>query len=267
MLDLLGQQSPPPRDYLSYSAIRTYQGCPLRYYFRYIAGLPENIVASSLLFGIGLHAALEAHFRGLLVGQTIGLDQLFGAFWRGWNDRQPPEVLFGKGENFTTVGELASRMLRTFLNSDQVTPRGTILGVEEELRGPVISGLPDLLARVDLIVHAGDALVVTDFKSSRSHWDRDQVINAADQLLLYSELVRELADGRPLRLEFVVLTKTKVPSVTRHPVAYDARQVERTKHTVEHVWHAIEAGHFYPNPSSMLCPTCPFRQPCANWQG
>ena len=65
MLDLLGQQKPPPRDYLSYSAIRTYQGCPLRYYFRYIAGLPENIVASSLLFGIGMHAALEAHFSRL----------------------------------------------------------------------------------------------------------------------------------------------------------------------------------------------------------
>ena len=121
MLDLLGQQRPPPRDYLSYSAVRTYQGCPLRYHFRYVAGLPENIVASSLLFGIGLHAALEAHFRGLLVGQTIGLDQLLGTFWQGWNNRQAPEVLFGKGENLTTVGELASRMLRTFLNSDQVT--------------------------------------------------------------------------------------------------------------------------------------------------
>ena len=131
----------------------------------------------------------------------------------------------------------------------------------------MIGGLPDLLARVDLIVDAGDALIVTDFKSSRSHWDQDQVINAADQMLLYSELVRELADGRPLRLEFVVLTKTKVPSVTRHPVAYNARQVERTKRTIERVWRAIEAGHFYPNPSPMQCPTCPFRQPLHNWQG
>lgn len=39
------------RDYLSYSAITTYQGCPLRYYFRYIAGLPERIVSSNLVFG------------------------------------------------------------------------------------------------------------------------------------------------------------------------------------------------------------------------
>ena len=32
---------PPKRDYLSYSAVRTFQGCPLKYRFRYIDGLPE----------------------------------------------------------------------------------------------------------------------------------------------------------------------------------------------------------------------------------
>ena len=30
----------PQRDYLSYSAVRTFQGCPLKYRFRYIDGLP-----------------------------------------------------------------------------------------------------------------------------------------------------------------------------------------------------------------------------------
>ncbi len=40
------QARPPPprskvRDYISYSAIKTYQECPLKYFFRYIAGLPD----------------------------------------------------------------------------------------------------------------------------------------------------------------------------------------------------------------------------------
>ncbi len=32
--------SAPTRDYLSYSAVRTFQGCPLKYRYRYIDGLP-----------------------------------------------------------------------------------------------------------------------------------------------------------------------------------------------------------------------------------
>jgi CRISPR/Cas system-associated exonuclease Cas4 (RecB family) len=255
------------RDYLSYSALRTYAGCPLRYFFAYVLGLPESTVAANLLLGIGIHAALEAHFRAMLVGETVSLDELLGVFWEAWEGRRAPAIRYGRGEDLSVIGSVAERMLRAFLVSDAATVKGKVIGVEEELRGPVFGDLPDLLARLDLIVDAGDYVQVTDFKSSRSQWDQDQVISSADQLLLYSELAHSLANGRPVHLEFVVLTKTKVPSVTRHPVAYDPRQVERTKRVVERIWRAIQGGHFYPAPSPMQCPSCPFRAPCAQWKG
>jgi hypothetical protein len=31
-----------PRDYISFSAVRTYQSCPLRYFFKYIAAVIEQ---------------------------------------------------------------------------------------------------------------------------------------------------------------------------------------------------------------------------------
>ncbi len=43
--------SPPTRDYLSYSAVRTFQSCPLKYRFRYLDGLAEECVSSALVFG------------------------------------------------------------------------------------------------------------------------------------------------------------------------------------------------------------------------
>src|SRR5262245_27894128 len=55
-----------------------------------------------------------------------------------------------------------------------------------------------------------------------------------------------------------VLTKTKVPSLTVHEVSLDPRLIERTKRTVERVWQAIQAGHFYPNPSPMNCSACSY---------
>ena len=88
---------------------------------------------------------------------------------------------------------------------------------------------------------------------------------SASQLLLYSDLVRQLAPGKALRVEFAVLTKTKQPSAERHGFLVDPTEVERTKAMVTRVWRAIEAGHFYPAPSAMSCATCPFRDPCRTW--
>jgi CRISPR/Cas system-associated exonuclease Cas4 (RecB family) len=156
-------------------------------------------------------------------------------------------------------------MLAAFQASELADPPGSIIGIEEELRGELVPGVPDLLARVDLLVDSGDSLTLTDFKTARSRWNEEQVRVSAGQLLLYHELAKPIADGRPIRLEFAVLTKTKVPEVTRHEVRADPRQIDRTKRIVERVWKSIEADRFFPCPSAMQCSTCPFREACRAW--
>ena len=61
--------------------------------------------------------------------------------------------------------------------------------------------------------------------------------------MLYSELVKHLSDGKPLRLGFAVLTKTKLPELTVHALPADPYQMQRTKRIVEQVWRAIQSGH------------------------
>ena len=63
-------------------------------------------------------------------------------------------------------------------------------------------------ARVDLIVDDGESLIVADLKTSRSRWGQSQVESNAEQLLLYSELVRRLSPDKNLRLQFAVITKS-----------------------------------------------------------
>jgi hypothetical protein len=120
---------------------------------------------------------------------------------------------------------------------------------------------------VDLIIDTGPELVIADFKTSRCSWNDFKVEDLAPQLYLYSELVKPMADGKPIKLAFAVLTKTKTPVLTVHDVPLDPLQVARTKKTVERVWQAILAGSFYPNPGPMTCGTCPYRQPCRVWTG
>ena len=85
--------------------------------------------------------------------------------------------------------------------------------------------------------------------------------------MLYAELAKDFAPGKPAKLEFVILTNAKEPVVDRHVLPVLPARVDRTKRVVETVWRAIDAEHFYPAPSPMNCPTCPYREQCRAWRG
>jgi putative RecB family exonuclease len=123
------------RPYTSWSAITTYQACPLRYYFRYVEGLPEESVSASLVFGGSIHRAVEMHLRERLVGNpTPTLDALMAAYQDGWQEHEA-QVQFGKGDDQASLDDLARRMLTAFQASELAKPPGPIIGIEEELTG------------------------------------------------------------------------------------------------------------------------------------
>ncbi len=260
----------PPRgfDHISYSSVSAFQSCSLRWQFRYVLGLTERTISSSLVLGSALHRAVQHHFEQLMVGRSgTDLDTLLAVFQDAWESYDGQNIRYGAGESRDEIGRMAERLLTEFLKSDFSRPQGEIIGIEEELRGQVVSGCPELLARVDLIVDTGSEIIISDFKTSRCAWNNLKIEDLAPQLYLYSELVKPLADGKPIKLAFAVLTKTKVPVLTVHDVPLDPHQVERTKRIVENIWRAIEGGHIFPNPSPMNCGTCPFRAPCRAWTG
>ena len=195
------------------------------------------------------------------------VEALLAEYRHEWEERRADSVRLGKDESRQSLDALAQRMLVAFSASSVANPAGRILAIEEELRGPVIPGLPDILGRVDLIVETPEALVVADWKTSRARWSTHQVEDSVEQLLLYAELARDFAPGKPLRLELGILTKTKEVAVEQYSLAVDLLQIDRTKRVVERVWHAIDTGHFYPAPSLTACPGCPFREPCRKWCG
>ena len=231
--------------------------------------MPEDTVSSSLALGSGVHAAIELWFNQRMAGnQSPSHDELLAAFWDCWQAKaEDAEICFGAKEDANTIGRLADRVLQTFRESAVARIEGQIVGVEEELRGAIAAELPDLLARIDLIVETTDALTVIDFKTSRSRWSSDQAESAGEQLLLYSELARGLSPTKQLRLQFAVITKTKLPSLQILDVALDPQRVQRTKQVVGHVWQAIQARHFYRSPSPMACGSCPFTSSCRAWSG
>ncbi len=175
------------RDYISWSAISTFRTCPLKSKFRYVDGLPEESVSAALVFGSGIHSAVEQHFQAILSGDPKpDLDALLFAYRSAWLPHEPDAIQFGSSETRASLDALAARMLTAFLASDQARLSGRVLGVEEEIRGMLVGGVPDLYGRVDLLTEDSDSLVVTDIKTSRGKWSQEQVEDSGEQLLLYS---------------------------------------------------------------------------------
>jgi putative RecB family exonuclease len=256
------------RDYISWSAISTFRSCPLKYWFRYVAGLPEESVSSALVFGTGIHAAIETVYRAELAGEAKpDLDALLFAYRSAWLPHDPDAIQFGSSETRGSLDALAGKMLAAFLASPAASVRGRVLGVEEEIRGTVVEGVPDLFGRVDLLTEDDDQLVLTDFKTSRGKWSPEQADDASEQLVLYSKLAGELAPGKKLVTRFLVLTKTKEPIVEEHLGEVRPDRVARTVTSVERVWRAVEAGNFYPAPSVVGCASCGYRKACEGWRG
>ncbi len=188
---------PVVRDYLSYSAVRTFQSCPLKYRFRYVDGLEEDRVSANLMFGSAIHAAVEFYFTEQLGGAAQPeLDSLLNVYDNSWNERPHDTVEYGASDTSDSLHDLAERMLRAFLASELACPEGRIIGIEEEFRGELIPGLPDLLGYVDLLLETDDAIVIRDFKTSRSLWNPQQADEQSDQLLLYADLVRQVIPAK-----------------------------------------------------------------------
>ena len=222
------------RDHISYSSISLYRQCSLRFYFKYLAQLPEPTISASFVFGKAIHRAVEFHYRELLAGgEAPSLDLLLQEFQIAWDEQPAGTITYPKSESRDSNGHLADRLLRAFLESDLSRPVGRIIGIEEELRGCLIDGVPDLLARLDLLTESDDAITVTDFKTSRSVWSDEQAADASEQLLLYGELVQRLLPDKPLHLEFLVATKTKEVAITRYEIPFDQQRLDRTKRIVE----------------------------------
>ena len=207
------------RDFVSWSQLNTFRRCPLQYRFRYLDKVEPEYIASSLLIGSSIHSAIELYHRRELEGAPLpDLDELVAQFWTEWKDRteDSAEVRFSKREgDVDAVGQLASRMLASFLESPHRNTDGVIIGIEERMSEKVLKGCRPLLGIVDLVFQSDDRLVVRDYKTAARKWNQGNAESNAGQLELYGELVKKLVPNRELSFEFIILTKTKSPVASR----------------------------------------------------
>lgn len=258
---------PIPQDELSLSAINAYRACPLRYYFRHVAKLPERSVSASQMFREALHQAIRFYFERLLASRTQAtLDALVHRYCQAFEEQERSQIKYGMDDR-AGLDLLASRMLRVFLCHPVTHEPGRILAVSQEVGGQLATNLPPWSGRVDMVAKSQGDLLLRDWRISRTSLTTDQIIDAWLSLALAAESMQPLAFGKPVRLDLIVLTKTKELAIDRRSQFLTPALVERSKRIVERSGHAIAAKIFYPAPSPIICSTCPFQDACRAWPG
>ena len=259
-------QSLTGRNYLSFSQISTYQACPLKWWFSYASHHTPEHVSAALLLGGGIHAAIQTMLQSLMtLDLTPSIDEMMEVYQRHW-DQSPKNIpiRYGKNETKESVDETARRMLERLHDSPYLWPTGNILGIEQAFRLSLDDRIPDLLAKIDLLEHRDDELIITDYKTSRSAWNQSFARMKADQLILYAcacqDVMTEL--NAKVKARFVVITKGKTPKVDHWDVPVDREHMKGVRATAIQVCHAMRQRIFYPSPSVMHCSGCSYAKRC-----
>lgn len=254
-------------EYLSHSRLEAYRSCSLKFKFHYIDKIPAAFTPGPLAFGIAFHRAVEEALVGLLAGGFPQVDELVRVFGVAFDEEATKvPIRYGEKEDRDSMLEQARRMLEAWTTWS--LPKATILAVEHEFRVPLAEWLPPLVGRIDLVELDEDAgyINVIDVKSSRGRWSQEDVLQHAGQLALYragvEELVRDV--GKPVRLGFEIITKTKTPVVERYYLEDGGEPLDRQVRTATMVLEAVERGIYIPSPS-WACASCPWAGPCREW--
>jgi len=235
---------------LSFSAISTYQNCPLSYKFMYVERLPTKRTPV-LSFGTSLHSALEK-FYGVTVPEPPSLEQLLNHLAQTWEKDGYSDDAEEK-QYFEHAKQVLTNFYRTNISQFQI-PAAVEQRFAVELDGHVLRGIID---RLDKLPSGGYEII--DYKTGRSLPPRYRV-DSDLQLSIYYLAAKELWGIEPERLTLYFLLPDQRISTTRNEA--DAL---RTRNIIKSVAASIERdgteGTFKARENA-LCPWCDFQNHC-----
>jgi len=240
---------PPASDLaatLSASALQRYEICPLQFKLEKEWRIPSE-VSAALQYGASMHRVLLTYYQSVQAGRSKSEAELIEQLRVDLADAG-----FADGYQLELYEKKATTELREFLASS-ASEQAEVLHTEETFSVKI--GPTNLAGRVDRIDRvAGDAVVITDYKTGRprSQEDADKSL----QLSIYALAAREKWGYHGARMVFHNLEGNARVSTQR-----SESQMDAAKAKVEEIAVKIAAGEFEAK-SGMHCNWCAYRVLC-----
>jgi len=236
---------------LSYSAISTYQNCPLQYRFQYVEKRPF-LPSPALSFGKSLHEALR-WFYDVPTPDPYPLEELLGHLEDCW-----------VGEGFSSPEEEAkyyyhARSILGLFYRNNVPEFRMPAALEYRFRIDIgICQLSGVIDRLDKSEDGGFEII--DYKTNR-RLPPARRLQEDLQLPIYQIAAEKIWEVTPERVTFYYLLQNH-----RHSFSITRERIEQALAEIERVSHGIDEEAFAPS-KNPLCPWCDYIDACPAWEG
>lgn len=231
---------------LSYSAINTYQTCPLQYRLKYVEGRP-SLPGAALSFGSSVHDALR-WFYDVPTPDAPALDDLLDYLETCWSSEgyaSPEEEVRYYYQARSTL-ELFHRQ-----NADSFrVPAALEKPFRVDLGFCELSGVID---RLDKDPNGGFEII--DYKTNR-RLPPERKLREDLQLPIYHIAVERVWGVAPERVTFYFLLHGH-----RHSVPITPQRLDTAFESIQAVASSVQRGDFEPR-RNPLCPWCDFLDEC-----
>jgi RecB family exonuclease len=249
--------APTPRNLFSFSRLRTFHQCPMRYRYRYLKGLKEAFRSIESYLGTAVHDVLqwlyaERDRRGS-PALDVALDE-FARTWRvSWSDDVTVVRLSDSSDDAFRVGR---EMLERFHGDTFQRDRSTTVALEQrfsERLSPhiVFTGFADRVGRTE-----NGRLFVVDYKTSKSEGDPSEFSEGLQAPLYAACAVRRHDESEALAgYHYLRLGTTRWQKISR---SRSRQLMQRFLDLSEEVLRAAE----FPARPGVLCAWCGFNHIC-----
>jgi len=227
---------------MSYSRMDTYQMCPSKYFFTYIAK-EERVFGPAASLGNVIHNVLED-----TVGKELVLDEMVGLIDVHREEYDPDGLITDEliAAGIEMLGEFVDR---------HAGEKFEIIG--KELEFELLIGSAKVIGYIDLVTKRSDGtIVITDYKSGK--WEVAQKwIHSNLQVGLYALAAAQMFPDTPIYAELYYLRSGK-----RKGHLFSPEDIEGVYDTVlEQVNEIIEDKNFRATENRRPCTFCDFAKP------
>lgn len=247
-----------PRGYISYSQIRLYQSCPLKYYYTYIRKI-QVPVNDKIFLGIVFHAAVEYYLKEKIEERIPHRDRVLEYFEEEFEKKQKEMNLVWEN----TPEETKKRGLafvRYFMKDIAHTVNPIM--VEKEL----LADLPGLDTKLKGVIDmVEEDFSITDFKTTTAKWSKSRIKSSYLQVVIYRYLFEHAFGDVISKLKFKIIYSKKSTNIRHQEVVVNPRDVDydynKMFDIIKYVVEGIRAESF-PKNESYGCGFCEYKDIC-----
>ena len=252
----------------SHSRLSTYEHCPLKFYYQYVAKVkvPEGRTSAEAFMGSRVHEALEKLYKDAQFGKTDPLEGILEFYRNRWQQEWSEEVeIVKEGLEEADFQRMGAKCLEQYYRRYSPFDQSKTIATEHRILARLDEGGEyKLQGFVDRIAVSGRDYEIHDYKTNRRLREQHE-LDSDRQLALYQLGVQQAwpdAERIELIWHFLVFDKEMRSNRTRTQLESVKK---KTIKLIDEIEFAKEGDRFHAHKSE-LCDYCEYKAMCPEWK-